>query len=370
MSVERPRTSQGEDKLMASRVERLRELFAPEGVEGLMVSKPENRAYLSGFTGSAGILLITERDAFLVTDFRYEEQAAAQAPDFKVVKHGAQMMESLKELLDSAGVRRIGFERDFVTFGTYEQYRDKLAPVELVPVDGVTEKLRLKKDASEIETIRKAVAIGDEAFNHILKFIEPGQREEDIALELEFAMRKAGAQGRSFDIIVASGPRSSLPHGVASDRVVQDGEFIEMDFGCVYRGYCSDMTRTVVLGEPDEKQREIYEIVLEAQLAALDAARPGITGTELDAVARKIIADRGYGENFGHGLGHGVGRVIHEGPRVSLQGDQILEPGMVVTIEPGIYIPGWGGVRIEDMVVITETGREVLTGSPKELIVL
>jgi Xaa-Pro aminopeptidase len=324
---------------------------------------------MSGFTGSAGALIITSSRALLVTDFRYIEQAAAQASEFEVIKQGAVLTDSLRQALEEVGVRRLAFEKEFVSYGDYERYRDKLG-AELVPMDGAVEKLRLVKDSGEIEAIRRAAAIGDKAFRHILDFLRPGLREDEVSLELEFQMRRLGATGLAFDIIVASGPRSSLPHGRASERVIQPGDFVKMDFGCVVDGYCSDMTRTVVMGEPSEKQREIYDIVLEAQVTSLKAIRPGLTGREVDEVARKVIADRGYGDHFGHGLGHGVGRMVHEGPRLSVLGEDPLVPGNVVTIEPGIYLPGWGGVRIEDLVVVTEVGVDVLTGSPKDLIIL
>lgn len=354
---------------MNKRLEGLRRALGEHQVDAFMITRPENRAYMSGFTGSAGWLIITADKAFLITDFRYFEQATAQAPDFEVIKQGTLVTDTLREVLERAGVQRLAFEKEYVTYADYERYRERLG-VDLQPVDGAVEKLRLVKDSGEVDAIRQAAAIGDKAFRRILDFLRPGLREDEVALELEFQMRKAGATGLAFDIIVASGPRSSLPHGRASDRVIQEGDFVKMDFGCVFNGYCSDMTRTVVMGEPDEKQREIYDIVLEAQVAAVKAVRPGLTGKELDEVARKIIADHGYGDKFGHGLGHGVGRMVHEGPRVSSLGEDPLQPGNVITIEPGIYLPGWGGVRIEDLVVVTESGAEILTGSPKELIIL
>ncbi|MCG0239061.1 MAG: Xaa-Pro peptidase family protein [Firmicutes bacterium] len=356
-----------------NRLQRLRATLAEKGLDGLLVQKPENRRYLSGFTGSAGVLLVTARGAHLLTDFRYTEQAAAQAPDFQIHRTGdGGYVETLVPLLQQEGVRRLGFESDYVTVDAHAAYQKALgdAGVELVPAAGLVERLRQIKDPEEVAAIRRAAAIADAAFQHILGYIRPGVTEREVALELEFFMKRQGASALAFDTIVASGPRSSLPHGVASDRVIGRGEFVTLDFGCVYQGYCSDMTRTVMVGEPDEKQREIYEIVLTAQRLGVEAARPGITGRELDAVCRDYIAQRGYGEYFGHGTGHGVGLYIHEEPRVSQRGETVLEPGHVVTIEPGIYLPGWGGVRIEDLVVITETGAEVLSQSPKDLIIL
>jgi Xaa-Pro aminopeptidase len=355
---------------MQERVTRLREQISKLPIDGMLVVKPENRRYISGFTGSAGYLLITEKDAVLLTDFRYTEQASEQAPHFQVLDHGISAPEGIRNQLQALGIKRLGFEKDYLTYGTFSLYSEKFAPVELVPVEGIVEKLRAIKDKYEIETIRKAAGIADAAFSHILGFLKPGVRERDIALELEYFMKKQGAKGASFDIIVASGVRSSLPHGVASDKVMEHGEFVKMDFGALYNGYCSDITRTVVLGEANDKQREIYGIVLEAQLQALERLAPGMTGKEADAVARDIIKARGYGENFGHSLGHGIGLYIHEDPRLSSQSDDILQPGMVVTVEPGIYVPGFGGVRIEDDVVLTDTGIEILTSSTKDLLII
>lgn len=354
-----------------SRIDRVRAALAGKELDGLVVQKPENRAYLSGFTGTAGLLLITGKGAHLLTDFRYTEQARSQAPQFQVHQVAtAGYHPVLLSLLQADGVQRLGFESDFVTFDSYAAYQKELAGVELVPAAGLVERLRMVKEAEEIAAIRQAAAIADAAFDHILGYIRPGVSERDVALELEFFMKRQGASALAFDIIVASGPRSSLPHGVASDRVIGSGELVTLDFGCVYQGYCSDMTRTIMVGEPDEKQREIYEIVLEAQRRGVAAARPGLTGRELDAVCRDFISARGYGEAFGHGTGHGVGRYIHEDPRVSQLGQETLVPGHVVTIEPGIYLAGWGGVRIEDLLVITENGAEVLSHSPKDLIIL
>lgn len=227
------------------------------------------------------------------------------------------------------------------------------------------------KDETELGLMRRAAEIADQAFAEVLPLVKPGVAERDLAAELEYRMKRLGAEGPAFETIVASGFRSSLPHGRASEKRIEHGDFVTFDFGAIYRGYCSDMTRTVVVGEPTEKQREIYGIVLEAQRRGVAACRAGITGKELDAVCRSYIAEKGYGEAFGHGTGHGVGRFIHEGPKVSLRGENDrLEAGMVVTIEPGIYLPGWGGVRIEDMVLVTETGCEPFTKTPKDLLIL
>ncbi|MBP2016670.1 Xaa-Pro aminopeptidase [Symbiobacterium terraclitae] len=357
--------------MTSDRLGRLRAAMAERGIDGLLVAKPENRAYLSGFTGSAGVLLITADRAVLVTDFRYTEQAAAQAPAFEVVKPESTNQALLARLVDETGIRRIGYEGDHLTVDDHQSYRQAVSGCEWVSVTGLVEALRMIKDEIEIALMRRAAAIADEAFAQILPLIKPGVTERDLGLELEYRMRKLGAEGVAFETIVASGVRSSLPHGHPTDKVIASGDLVTFDFGALYQGYCSDMTRTVMVGEPTDKQREIYGIVLEAQKRGVAACRPGITGKELDDVCRSYIAERGYGEHFGHGTGHGVGRFIHEGPRVSQRGgDVVLKPGMVITVEPGIYLPGWGGVRIEDMLLVTESGAEPFTHTPKELLIL
>jgi Xaa-Pro aminopeptidase len=358
--------------MKAARLDALRALFTRHQIEAMLVAQPHNVGYLSGFTGTFGQLLITRDAAYLVTDFRYTEQAAAQASLFQVLHQNPQgMVHSLHELLLRHGVRRVGFEGNFLahdTFRTYGQVLD--GAIELVPASNLVEKLRTVKDEDEIARMRQAAALADRAFAQILGSIRPGVSERQVALELEYLMKQAGASAVSFDIIVASGARSALPHGVASEKQIAKGDLVTLDFGCIVQEYCSDMTRTVVVGEPSEEQRRIYGIVFEAQARGVAAARAGLTGREADAVCRDYISTQGYGDKFGHSTGHGVGRYIHEGPALSLRGEEMLAAGMVVTIEPGIYLPGWGGVRIEDMVLITETGCEPLSRSPKHLIVL
>lgn len=348
-----------------NRIEALRAALDAAGLEAMLVASGVNRRYLSGFTGTAGALLFTPRGQYLLTDFRYVTQAPLQAVDYEVVEHAPDMMDTVKALLAEAGVTRLGFEERHVSYADWSSWSKALAPVELVPVDGLPEKLREKKDDDEIAVIREAAKLADAAYAHILHFVRPGVTELDLAAELESFMRKNGATGPSFDTIVASGERSAMPHGVASDRKLQSGEFVTFDFGALYRGYCSDLTRTIVVGEATDRHREIYGIVLEAQEHALANIRPGMTGREADALTRDVITRYGYGEFFGHGTGHGIGLEIHEAPRLSQRSDTVLEPGMVVTVEPGIYIPGFGGVRIEDDVVVTESGIHVLTSSPK-----
>ncbi|RXZ78281.1 aminopeptidase P family protein [Paenibacillaceae bacterium] len=349
------------------RVIRLKEKLAERGLEALLVSHPVNRRYLSGFTGSSGYLLITADHSWLLTDFRYMSQAAEQATAFQIVEHGPQPIETVRELLSDAGISSVGFEQDEVTFGLYSVWTEALGGVKLVPVGGMVEQLRMVKDESEIAIMQEAALLADETFEHVLGLLQPGVAETDIALEMEVFMRSRGATSSSFDTIVASGERSALPHGVASSRRLGNNEFVKLDFGAYYKGYCSDLTRTVFIGTPTDKHREIYEIVLEAQLHALANIKAGMTGGEADALTRDIISKYGYGDNFGHGTGHGLGMEIHEAPRLSKLSNTVLTPGMTVTVEPGIYLPGFGGVRIEDDIVITDNGIRILTSSLKKL---
>lgn len=347
------------------RLEKLRDSMGVRGLNGLLVLRPENRRYLSGFTGSAGALLIDSGRALLLTDFRYLDQAQLESPHFEVVRVEKTIPETLALLLQGQQSYRLGLEGDYITHQQYTAFDEKLAGVSIESAPGLVEQLRQIKDIAEIEVIEQAAALADRAFRHIRPMLRPGARERDIALELEFFMRRAGADGASFPIIAASGPRSALPHGVASDRVLAPGDFLTLDFGAIMQGYNSDMTRTVVLGRPTPRHREIYNIVLEAQQAALEYIRPGVAAAGVDRAARSIIEGYGYGEYFGHSTGHGLGLAVHESPRLAATDQTVLQEGMVVTAEPGIYLPNWGGVRIEDMVLVAEGGCRVLTKSPK-----
>jgi len=350
------------------RLESLRELFGGAGVEALYITNPENRYYLSGFSGTAGALLISRDRQRLLTDFRYIDQAGRECPEFEIVrvKENPPYPEALQEIVKGDGFTVLGCEGHHLTYNQYIGLADKLAGVELKPAGELVEELRLCKEAEEIHRISEAVRLADEAFGRLLPAIRPGVPEREVALRLECLMRSMGAEEAAFKFIVASGPRSALPHGVASARTIRAGDLVTLDFGAVYRGYHSDITRTVALGEPDQKQEEIYSIVLEAQLKAIAAVRAGIPASAVDRAAREYIEQRGYGECFGHGTGHGVGLSIHEKPRLSAKDDTPLRAGMVVTVEPGIYLPDWGGVRIEDTVLVEEGGCRVLTGAPKE----
>lgn len=352
-----------------ARVQRLREAMNGIGLEAMWIASSFNRQYLTGFTGSAGYVLITKERAILLTDFRYMTQAPQQAQHFEVIEH-AKVTDTLRDLLVQMNVKRLGFEQEHMSYAAYSSLTQDLDGIELIATSSLVEDIRMVKDEEEKQILREAAELADRTFAHILDFMKPGVSELDIALEMEIFMRKNGAASSSFDTIVASGERSALPHGVASSKLLQEHDLITLDFGALYKGYCSDITRTVMLGSPSDKQKEIYDIVLEAQLYALEHIKPGMTGREADALARDIITKYGYGPNFGHSLGHGLGMEVHEYPRLAKTGDLVLTPGMVVTVEPGIYVPGFGGVRIEDDIFITDSGIEIITHSTKDLLVL
>lgn len=351
------------------KLERLREALEETGIDAILITNEFSRRYMTGFTGTAGVAIVSKKDAVFITDFRYTEQAASQVKDFRIVQHTATLMEEVANQVMSMEIKSLGFEKDHVTYASYELYKHVLQ-ADLVPVSGLVEKIRLKKTEEEITIIKAACRIADEAFEHIVTYIKPGMTELDVSNELEFFMRKLGASSSSFDTIVASGVRSALPHGVATDKVIEIGDFVTLDFGAVYNGYISDTTRTLAVGEPSEKLKEMYQVVLDAQLLALEKVKPGMTGKEADAIARDYIASKGYGEAFGHSLGHGIGLEVHEGPGLSSRSEIVLEPGMIITIEPGIYLPNIGGVRIEDDALVTENGLEKLTHSTKKLLIL
>jgi Xaa-Pro aminopeptidase len=358
----------GERNLM-EKLTKLRSNFLKAGIDGLLITSPYNRRYMANFTGTAGVVLISTDRAQFITDFRYVEQASKQCTGFEIVQHLGSIPDEVAKQVKSLGIQKLGFEEDDLTYSSFKAF-EKVINTELVPVSGLVEKLRLIKTDAEIKILKVAADIADAAFTHILDFIRPGKTELEVANEMEFFMRKAGATSSSFDTIVASGLRSALPHGVATEKVIEKGDFVTLDYGAYYKGYVSDITRTIAVGEPDAKLKEIYEIVLEAQRRGMAGFKPGMTGKEADALTRDYITEKGYGEYFGHSTGHGIGLEVHEGPAVSVRSEVVLEPGMIVTCEPGIYIPGLGGVRIEDDTMITIDHNEALTHSAKELIIL
>ncbi|MBO8128491.1 MAG: aminopeptidase P family protein [Peptococcaceae bacterium] len=355
-----------------SRIAKLRERMVQKDLPAFLVSSSSNRRYLSGFTGTAGSLLISLEKAFLLTDFRYVEQARAQCPGWEIVRVDKDFYESLATILGDYQIDKLGFEVDYITFHQYQQMREAFKGVSLEPLKGLVEELRVVKDEEEIAAIARAVRLIDKTFEYVMNHIRPGRIEREVVLELEFFARRAGATGMSFETILASGERAALPHGVASGKVINKGDLVVLDCGAVLDGYCSDFTRSLVAGAaPAPWQQEIYNIVLEAQEIGLETLRAGVKGSEVDSAVRNYIAKYGYEEYFGHSTGHGLGIDVHEEPRLSAVSDRVLEEGMVVTVEPGIYLPGKGGVRIEDVAVVRKNGCEILTKSPKkELITL
>ncbi len=352
-----------------SKIEQVRQYLREHHIDALLLTNPKNVRYMTGFTGTSGIAVISQQDAWFITDFRYTEQATAQIDGYTIVEQEKTMEEELHKQFKLRDIQSLAFEQDYVTYAMYETYKNKFS-INLVPTTGVIEQLRVVKTDEEIDVLREAGEIADKAFEHIVEFVRPGMKEIDVANELEMHMRSLGATSSSFDIIVASGKRSALPHGVASEKVIENGELVTMDFGALYKGYCSDITRTVAIGDISEQLREIYDIVLTSQEIGVEHIRPGMTGREADALTRDYIADKGYGAYFGHSTGHGIGLEVHEEPRLSAVSDTVLTKGMIVTVEPGIYLPSVGGCRIEDDLVMTEKGNERLTTSTKELIMI
>ncbi|WP_125152248.1 M24 family metallopeptidase [Clostridium rectalis] len=355
--------------MFQERIKKLRQSMERQDLDGILLVGDANRNYLSGFTGDESFSIIGLEKAIFITDSRFTEQAKEQVIGYEVREYKGKIEKFMSKIVKELNIKKLGFEEDIVTFKNYVTYKDSFS-CELVPIKGIIEDIRIIKDEEEIVCIKKAAEIADRAFAKILQFVKPGMTEKEVGVELEYWLKKFGASGLSFPSIVASGERSSLPHGQPTDKVIKMGDFLTLDFGCVYNGYCSDMTRTIVMGNATDKMTEIYNVVLEAQETAIKAFKPGSTGAEVDKVARDYIKEKGYGKYFGHGLGHGVGREIHELPGISPNGDIILKPGMIVTNEPGIYIPDFGGVRIEDLILITENGCEVISKTTKKLITI
>lgn len=350
------------------KINKLREVMNQKGLEAVVILSPYNRRYLSGFTGTSGSLLITQDKSLLITDFRYIQQANDQAQDFEVINQEGPMLSKINDLIKEGQYKNVGVESHLITYNEYQALNTDA--VELSSIEGVIETIRMIKDEFEIKQIQKAADIVDETYEHILKWVKPGMTENEVNNEMEMFMRRKGATCSSFDTIVASGYRGALPHGVASNKVIEEGDMITLDFGALYEGYVSDVTRTFAIGEPKEEMKKIYNIVLEAQLSALEQIKPGMTGKEADTIARDVIKSYGYGEQFGHSLGHGIGLEVHEGPALSQKSDIVLEENMCITLEPGIYVDGLGGVRIEDDVLVTKNGLQRFTKSSKDLIIL
>ncbi|MFP4457968.1 MAG: M24 family metallopeptidase [Candidatus Zixiibacteriota bacterium] len=347
------------------RIDKIRERLEKEKLDAIIISHLKNIRYLSNYTGSNAIIVITDEKAYFYTDFRYKTQVEYQVPDeFEKIVATRNLIDELKDLKISG---KVGFEADHITVSKYEKLKENLEDIELIPIKKWVEELRGIKDNDEIENIQKAVKITEKALEEMKKFIKPGITEREYETELQYIAKKLGADGESFSAIVASGDNSAKPHAGVGDREFLFGDLITVDCGHYYNGYASDLTRTFVIGEPDNTQKEIYETVLKAQLESIAAAKEGKSGKEIDGIARKIIEDAGYGEYFGHALGHSVGLDVHDGLVMSQKTDTVLKDGMVMTFEPGIYIPEFGGVRIEDDVVIRKDGAENLTSFTKSL---
>ena len=365
-----------------ARLQRLRTKLGEEGLAALFVSATAedihktigaNRRYLSGFTGSLGHLLITADAALIAVDFRYQEQVGREAPSFKLYPANGPMTSWLPGLIGEAriGGGKLGFESQGVTYGMQRSLVTAIEALpaaerpQLVPTSNLVESLRVIKEPDEIAALEAAVDLGDAAFEDVAGRVEPGWTEKQVAWEIECYAREHGAEGLSFPTIVAAGPWGAMPHAQPRDEVIHEGVGIVIDMGVNLNGYMSDLTRTIYVGKPDDEFKKVYDIVLAAQLTAEELVRPGMTGGEAHMLAHRVIEEAGYGESFGHGLGHGVGLQIHESPRVSRTSDDVLEDGMVLTVEPGIYLPGWGGIRIEDMGYLKDGRYVSFTKAPK-----
>ncbi len=346
---------------------RIQKLLNLDIYSAYIITSPENLYYFSGFTGGEGALFIDKNNRLLFTDSRYIYQAKGEAVDFEIIDTAKTSLSGFIKGIDKT---IIGFEDDFVTFKDFLGLKKMAGKHTLMPVSDKIYEIRMIKDDNEIQLVKKAAFISDSAFSYILNRIETGKTEKEIALDLEYFMLQQGANGLSFETICASGVRSAMPHGTATDKKIEKGDFLTLDFGCKFKGYCSDMTRTVVVGCANEKQKEIYDVVLNAQTLALSEISSGALSKVVDSVARNYIKDNGYGKYFGHGLGHSLGLLVHEKPSCSPKSEDILINNMLMTVEPGIYIDNFGGVRIEDLVVVKDSGFLNLTSSTKELIEL
>jgi Xaa-Pro aminopeptidase len=357
------------------RQHRLQSLLAAHQLDALLIAHPPNVRYLCGFTGSAGAIVISGSKSAFFTDGRYKEQAGLEVQGSRVVVARKSPLTAAAEWLvtnaKKLGVKTLGIEAEHLSVAERSRLVKALpSGLRLREAPPLVEQARMIKDAEEIERLRAAVLLGARLFDRVLETIRPGVKETEVAAELEYTARRAGADGMSFETIIASGTRSALPHGRASEVPIPANGFVVCDFGVILAGYCSDMTRTVHVGQPSEEMRQVYAAVLDAQQAALQTVRAGLSTGEVDRSARKVLQNKGLGKHFTHSTGHGVGLEIHETPRLAAGQKDVLQPGMVITIEPGAYIPGVGGVRIEDMVVVTQRGCQILTPTGKELITI
>jgi len=355
------------------RLQKLRTSIAEMGLDALLISQPQNRRYISGFTGSAGWLFVSVQNAVLATDFRYIEQAKGESAEFEIIQTKRELRDWLPGLVRDSGWRKLGFEADVVSYDGYQKLSEATetngGSLELVSTKGLVEHLRSIKEPGELELISRAVALADTAFEQAKALIHPGITEKEVAWEIEKLLHQGGSEGAAFEIIVASGPNSALPHAQPTERRISRGEPVLIDMGARFRGYCSDLSRTVFLGEPGKALGQVYDIVSKAQAAAIEGVQSGMSASQVDELARSVIEQAGYGTDFGHGLGHGVGLAVHELPALGPISADSLADGMVFTIEPGIYLPGQGGVRIEDIVVLTNGKARVLSRASRDLLI-
>jgi Xaa-Pro aminopeptidase len=354
-----------------SRLEYIKEQFNELHIDSFLIKNLANIRYLTGFSGSAGNVLITKDKNYFISDFRYKTQSANEVDNnFEIIIYVQNSLSFLKDLIERHGLRNIGFESNFMTFNDVLGLKEEFKDTEFIPVDSIVEKIVMVKNEKEILATKKAVEITDRTFSELLNIIKPGITEREVSAHISFLQKMYGADGDSFDAIVASGERGAFPHARPTDKKITTGELVTLDFGCTVEGMKSDMTRTIGIGEISDECKNIYSIVKEAQQRALDKVKAGMSTKLIDSVARDFIKEKGFGNNFGHGLGHGVGYDIHEKPALNERTDYILQVNNIITIEPGIYVEGTGGVRIEDDVIVTEDGCEILNKSTKELITI
>lgn len=347
--------------LISQRINRVTNSLEKEGIDALLVTKPANVRYLSGFSGGEASLCLSDKKKFLITDFRYELQAKQEVKGFEIKLVDGSFFDLVGNLAKTLKVKRLGFEYKYLTYGEHAQIKERLNTVELIPTFDIVERLRRIKDAHEIRLIKSSILILKEAVRYFKSTIKRGLTEKQLAADVEYFIKIAGGEKSSFDIIVASGPNSALPHARPSGRSIEPNDMVLLDLGVDYKGYNSDLTRLFFLGKINSKNKKIYDVVKEAQRRAIKEVRPEVEIAKVDAVARDFIRKEGFGKHFGHALGHGVGLEVHEAPAISNKNHTVLKPGMVFTIEPAIYLPDWGGIRIEDMVLVTRKGYEILT---------
>ncbi|MFF3021503.1 M24 family metallopeptidase [Gottfriedia sp. NPDC057948] len=352
-----------------NRIEKIQKQLLENNVDAILITKSENRRYMTGFTGSAGMVLISKNAATFITDFRYGEQAQQEVKNAKIIVHKGNIEKEVSNEVDCQGLKKVAVEANAMTLNTFSKLQE-YGNVQWIQLENIVEKVREIKEPIELELMRMAAKIADKAFDYILNIIKPGVTELEIRNELEFYMRNLGATASSFNTIIASGKRAALPHGVASEKVIVHGDMVTLDFGAMYNGYCSDITRTIAVGSCSDEFRNIYHIVLEALKRGTEGIQSGEKAKTIDDLTRDYISEKGFGNRFGHSTGHGLGMEVHEPIRLSDKSVEILQSGMVVTVEPGIYIPGWGGCRIEDDIIVKENGYEIITHSDKHLIIL